>query len=66
MSTGFTTSENHISKVPLNWIPVKLVGRGDQKIEITLGSDNIYLAGFKNKQGQWFKLQSDLEGTLIY
>lgn len=45
-----------VSQAPLNWIPDELVGIGDQKIEITLKSDNLYLAGLKNKPGQWFEL----------
>lgn len=57
--------EQLVNQVPPNWIPVELVGRGDQKIEIALRSDNLNLAGFKNKHGQWFELRSDSKGPLI-
>ncbi|KAL6843582.1 hypothetical protein ACP4OV_026644 [Aristida adscensionis] len=50
---------------PPFWILIELIGRDNQRIELALRGDNLYLCGFRNKEQTWYELQPDSENPRV-
>lgn len=54
-----------LGQPPPSWIVLELIGRGDQRTEIALRSDNLYMVGFKNNAGDWYEFRPGTGARVI-
>lgn len=43
------------AKQPARWIYIRLVGSNNQETTVAIRDDNVYLFGFRNKDGKWYE-----------
>ncbi|RLN40538.1 hypothetical protein C2845_PM01G34650 [Panicum miliaceum] len=50
--------EQRPGRVPVEWIRLDLLGRGNMKISVLLRADNLYMVGFTNRSGNWYEMKN--------